>query len=422
MPTYRSVKGSPLDATEFDGNTTEFDARLTALETNPPTPTGISLIDVAGINITFTLTDSTELGPFPMPVLRYDFRGEWLPATPYIELDGFAYDGLGTFIVMVDHTSASTFDRDAVGSPVAAGSFEIARWYVITTVGTTDFTLLGASANTVGVRFKATDAGSGTGAASPSLYLQQSGASTSTNIDDLANIIITNPNDDDFLLLTGTSPAAWTNRSPATVAALLSALIALDDLSDVDAAAPTDGQVLTWATSPGAWIPTTPAAAAFALDDLTDVDAAAPTDGQVLAWAASPGAWLPITPGASSFALDDLTDVSVPSPGDGDFLQYVASPPGWTNMAGSTTSALPDVTLPLDVDDLLLISQTDGASPATYTSTRVTVFDLLTSGIGGLQSATGASTGTLLNCPVAGNPATYLKVTISGTTRYIPAF
>lgn len=48
---------------------------------------------------------------------------------------------------------------------VTAGSFVAAKEYAIASIGTTDFTLIGASANTVGVRFTATGVGSGTGKA-----------------------------------------------------------------------------------------------------------------------------------------------------------------------------------------------------------------------------------------------------------------
>lgn len=49
------------------------------------------------------------------------------------------------------------------------GGFVIGQTYTITVVGTTDFTLIGASANTVGISFIATGPGSGTGFAS-SIY------------------------------------------------------------------------------------------------------------------------------------------------------------------------------------------------------------------------------------------------------------
>jgi hypothetical protein len=51
------------------------------------------------------------------------------------------------------------------GTPVTAGSFVTGVTYVITSVGTTNFTLIGAAANTVGLEFVATGAGTGTGTA-----------------------------------------------------------------------------------------------------------------------------------------------------------------------------------------------------------------------------------------------------------------
>jgi hypothetical protein len=48
---------------------------------------------------------------------------------------------------------------------ITAGSFVVGKSYTIRTVGTTDYTLIGAVANTVGVLFTATGVGSGTGVA-----------------------------------------------------------------------------------------------------------------------------------------------------------------------------------------------------------------------------------------------------------------
>jgi MSHA biogenesis protein MshP len=51
------------------------------------------------------------------------------------------------------------------GSAVTAGSFATGMAYQIQTVGTTNFTLIGAASNTVGVAFTARGAGTGTGTA-----------------------------------------------------------------------------------------------------------------------------------------------------------------------------------------------------------------------------------------------------------------
>lgn len=60
-------------------------------------------------------------------------------------------------------------DADSImyeqGYTVTAGSFVIGKTYRILTVGTTDFTLIGASSNTIGTHFIATGVGSGTGTA-----------------------------------------------------------------------------------------------------------------------------------------------------------------------------------------------------------------------------------------------------------------
>lgn len=64
---------------------------------------------------------------------------------------------------------------------ITAGSFVVGQEYKILSVGTTDFTLIGASANTVGVVFTATGAGTGTGTACI-VYVAFSGATTFAGI------------------------------------------------------------------------------------------------------------------------------------------------------------------------------------------------------------------------------------------------
>jgi hypothetical protein len=61
----------------------------------------------------------------------------------------------------------SYIDEDADAIAIAATALSASTQYVIETVGTTDFTLIGAASNTVGVVFTATGAGTGTGTAKP---------------------------------------------------------------------------------------------------------------------------------------------------------------------------------------------------------------------------------------------------------------
>ena len=71
-----------------------------------------------------------------------------------------------TNYTMVQNPSAAT----GSGSEVTAGSFSVSTESKIVTVGTTDFTLIGASANTVDTVFTATGVGSGNGTARQTGY------------------------------------------------------------------------------------------------------------------------------------------------------------------------------------------------------------------------------------------------------------
>jgi hypothetical protein len=78
------------------------------------------------------------------------------------------------FVVEVSYFINQTF---------TAGTFEIGVPYTIVSVGTTDFTLIGASSNTIGISFVATGVGVGTGTASglkPILPADQSYPDTNT--------------------------------------------------------------------------------------------------------------------------------------------------------------------------------------------------------------------------------------------------
>lgn len=71
----------------------------------------------------------------------------------------------GAYEIDVADNFRPSYPGPNYNTAVAAGSFVAGLSYTIATVGTTDFTAIGASANTVGVTFKATGVGSGTGTA-----------------------------------------------------------------------------------------------------------------------------------------------------------------------------------------------------------------------------------------------------------------
>ena len=74
--------------------------------------------------------------------------------SPVLDLNGMT---LMTRTYTIDNQNGE------LSTPVNAGSFVVGRPYVINTVGTTNFTLIGAPSNTPGVAFIATGTGTGTG-------------------------------------------------------------------------------------------------------------------------------------------------------------------------------------------------------------------------------------------------------------------
>lgn len=70
--------------------------------------------------------------------------------------------------VFLDFRDTSFMKEYWPGITETAGSFNVGTAYTIVTVGTTNFTAIGASSNSVGVTFTATGVGSGTGTAVPS--------------------------------------------------------------------------------------------------------------------------------------------------------------------------------------------------------------------------------------------------------------
>lgn len=91
----------------------------------------------------------------------YEFSSS-LGTTPRIQLSN------GRFMYNYDFTSGVVTQVIQDGATITAGSFVVDYTYTILTVGTTDFTLIGASANTVGIVFVATGVGAGTGTATVS--------------------------------------------------------------------------------------------------------------------------------------------------------------------------------------------------------------------------------------------------------------
>ena len=94
----------------------------------------------------------------------------WKAAVELLSVNDIAMTGATGTLSIDGHaalTSASSGYRILITTPsVTAGSFITGNTYTIASIGSTDFTLIGAASNTVGLVFTATGAGSGTGTAS----------------------------------------------------------------------------------------------------------------------------------------------------------------------------------------------------------------------------------------------------------------
>lgn len=119
-------------------------------------------------------------------------------------------------------TGAELVPLVRVGSPVSAGSFSVGTAYVILSVGTTNFTAIGAASNTVGVGFVATGAGSGSGTAGPTSNIRSTTQGianlvSTPSLDSLSDVSVPSPSNGDVLKYsTASSPPGWISGSYIT--------------------------------------------------------------------------------------------------------------------------------------------------------------------------------------------------------------
>lgn len=102
--------GRPLTRAEGDGSLYALREAIQALIDDPTPGVGIASITVTGRQFSVYLTDSSELGPFNLPMTTPRFRGVWAPSVNYAAFDLVRVGGFGTYMVVQDHTSATAFD------------------------------------------------------------------------------------------------------------------------------------------------------------------------------------------------------------------------------------------------------------------------------------------------------------------------
>lgn len=151
---YVSTGGeTQIAITDYIGGTNPENAivELNGLRLTPETDYTVNLIAQA-IYLTFSLTTGDKLAITTFNSTERQYLNTTLGGT---------YSGSTTITLQIgSSTHLSGYDE-----LVTAGGFLIGTEYQITFVGTTDFTLIGAAANTVGEMFTATGPGTGTGQA-----------------------------------------------------------------------------------------------------------------------------------------------------------------------------------------------------------------------------------------------------------------
>ncbi len=151
MITYRTAgdwgagKGGNLTAAEVDESFWWCYQQIIALG-DGPAPAEIDDITVSGNQLTITLTDLRSFGPFTIPRAAFLWRSEWVASTAYDVNDVVTVAGDGLYLVLVSHTSPSTFDaaHEVSAEPAYQLMFEFPELSEVTTAsGATFAPLLG---------------------------------------------------------------------------------------------------------------------------------------------------------------------------------------------------------------------------------------------------------------------------------------
>lgn len=242
-------KGVNLVPVEVDANFFDVDQRIEYLQDNPPEAITPVAISIEGGLFTMQMSDGSTLGPIVMTMPVPQWRGDWQPATPYLEMDFFTSPDGGLGAVMLSHTSTATFDW----AELAGGSLPVYQ------------EIIGGSGTTAG-------------------------------IGDLVDVAISSAAEGDLLTYNATA-SLWANHTGAYVATTILPPFGGDSGSGgqqgvVPAPAAGDAAAGKVLGASGAWIvPAGGGGGSTSLAGLSDVAISAPANNSLLQYAASDGLW-----------------------------------------------------------------------------------------------------------------------------------
>lgn len=100
--------GQDLSAAQVDGNFYNLDGRISDLEANPPEAVSIEGITSTSTTLTVQLSNGSTQGPFKLPVATFNYRGAWTTATAYAINDIVSDSNFAAYVVQVAHTTTGT--------------------------------------------------------------------------------------------------------------------------------------------------------------------------------------------------------------------------------------------------------------------------------------------------------------------------
>lgn len=293
--------GMDLTAAQVDTNFYNLVTAVEALQSGSTGANNITSITSGATSLTFNFQDGSSIGPLPLPVLQFKWRGNWQPNTIYNILDTFEDPTIGLFTVLLSHVSAASFDPNAtltLDTTANLTSGQTAVTGIVDSAGSlASGTIYGITGSGIPGSTTLTYAGGGNGT------LSNAATAGGTAV---------------AAVITDTSLMLYNELLPASPGATT-----LSTLSDVLLSGLSNGQVLTYNSGASKW-----ENGAISLEQLSDVTISGIANGQVLGWNASASEW---ENGAATIA--GLGDVLLTGLADLQFLQWHASASKWVNVA-----------------------------------------------------------------------------------------
>lgn len=96
-----------LSADQINNNFYNLAQAVVTLQSSRPQPDNIASISVVGTTMNVFLQSGTQIGPLPLPFLRFGWKGPLTASTNYAAADVFTVDGKGIYFVNIAFTSGA---------------------------------------------------------------------------------------------------------------------------------------------------------------------------------------------------------------------------------------------------------------------------------------------------------------------------